>query len=226
MLALIDALHTRWCHVSWLWEVLLWTNSCNVAKKKKFTSGCLLSSKPAWILTCQNESGQNGLQPDFVQFHFDEILIKLYHCQTSFTSIHHSGLWDYIQQFWRNSCNPSTCNGLAVKTSQNADTECPSWSPCRPVLRWRSILSGAAPGLHMSLLWQDGLHRDLPAGARGCRAHRDLHRSGKFGAEVLHTVINETLSRCLHGPGNMNICVDFSSCASEFVLSLSYSRFL
>lgn len=52
--------------------------------------------------------------------------------------------------------------------------------PLRPVLWWRGLLCGAAPGLHLSLLWQDGLHRDLPAGTCGCRAHRNLHRSGEW----------------------------------------------
>lgn len=54
----------------------------------------------------------------------------------------------------------------------------PPPSLSRPVLRGRGLLGGAASGLHLPLLWQDGLHRDVPAGARGCRSHRDLHRSG------------------------------------------------
>lgn len=49
----------------------------------------------------------------------------------------------------------------------------------RPVLWWGSLLGGTAPGLHLSVLRQDGLHGDLSAGARGCRAHGDLHRSGE-----------------------------------------------
>ena len=55
---------------------------------------------------------------------------------------------------------------------------CPSPRP-RPVLRRGQLLSGAAPVLHLPLLREDGLHRDLPAGARLLRARRNLHRSGE-----------------------------------------------
>lgn len=57
---------------------------------------------------------------------------------------------------------------------------CPHVFPSRPVLWWRGLFSGAAPGLHMSLLRKDGLHRDISAGARSCRAHGDLHRGGEL----------------------------------------------
>lgn len=88
---------------------------------------------------------------------------------------------------------------------------CPSWFPSRPVLRWRSVLSGAAPGLHMSLLWQDGLHRDLPAGARGCRAHRDLHRSGML---VLKHHTHSHLDVCadLNNRKHLHFCWFFLAC--------------
>lgn len=92
---------------------------------------------------------------------------------------------------------------------------CPFWFPSRPVLRWRSVLSGAAPGLHMSLLWQDGLHRDLPAGARGCRAHRDLHRSGKLVLK-LHTQpsMRPWLDVCadLNNRKHLHLCWFFLTC--------------
>lgn len=66
-----------------------------------------------------------------------------------------------------------TCEKQIVKANL-------SLLPLRPVLWGGSLLGGTAPGLHLSLLWQDGLHRDLSAGACGCRAHRDLHRSGEW----------------------------------------------
>lgn len=51
--------------------------------------------------------------------------------------------------------------------------------PCRPVL-WRGhVLGGAAPVLHLSLLWQDGLHGDLPAGPRHLGARRNVHGGGE-----------------------------------------------
>lgn len=76
--------------------------------------------------------------------------------------------------------------------------ECGCLFPPRLVLWWWSLLGGAAPSLHMSLLWQNGLHRDVPAGACGCRAYRDLHRSGKL---VLHEI-------------KLDVCADINSCIS------------
>lgn len=85
---------------------------------------------------------------------------------------------------------------LSVKTFQNSvivNAVSPLVPNHRPVLWWRGLLGGAAPGLHVSLLWQDGLHGDLVAGACGCWAHRDLHRGGKLVLEPLaHTHTYET----------------------------------
>lgn len=46
---------------------------------------------------------------------------------------------------------------------------------------WRGgLFSRTAPVVHVSLLRQDGLHRDLPTGARHLGARRDLHRGGEY----------------------------------------------
>lgn len=51
--------------------------------------------------------------------------------------------------------------------------------PCRPVL-WRGhVLSRAASVLHLSLLWQDGLHGDVPAGPRHLGTRRNVHGGGE-----------------------------------------------
>lgn len=53
---------------------------------------------------------------------------------------------------------------------------------CRPVLWRRHVFGRAAPVVHMSLLRQNGLHGDVPAGARHLGARRDLYRSGEYAA--------------------------------------------
>lgn len=58
----------------------------------------------------------------------------------------------------------------------------PSLFTCRPVLWRRHVFGRAAPVVHMSLLRQDGLHGDVPAGARHLGARRDLHRGGEYAA--------------------------------------------
>lgn len=74
--------------------------------------------------------------------------------------------------------------------------------PSRPVLWRRSVLGGAAPGLYVPLLRQDGLHRDVPAGACGCRAHRDLHRSGtlwlSFTQQHVWNFVHTTINNQMH----------------------------
>lgn len=122
------------------------------------------------------------------------LLTSIHRSWLRFSTIvfYHVWFWDSCHKSFipcrRNTAIPATeILLLAIKTCQNTQwMPCLSLPPFRPVLRGRSVLSGAAPGLHMSLLWQDGLHRDVPTGACGCRAHRDLHRSGKLCAE-LHT---------------------------------------
>lgn len=52
----------------------------------------------------------------------------------------------------------------------------------RPVLWRRHIFSRAAPVVHVSLLRQDGLHGDVPTGARHLRTCRNFHRGGECTA--------------------------------------------
>lgn len=56
---------------------------------------------------------------------------------------------------------------------------CCAVCPCRPVLWWRHVFSGAAAVVYLSLLWKDGLHGDVPPGPRHLRTRRNLHRGGE-----------------------------------------------
>ena len=57
-------------------------------------------------------------------------------------------------------------------------------SSCRLVLWRRHFFSRATPVIHMSLLWEDGLHRDVPTGACHFGACRDFHRGGEYMAHI------------------------------------------
>lgn len=51
--------------------------------------------------------------------------------------------------------------------------------PRRPVLWRRYVFSGPASVVHVSFLWEDGLHGDVPPGPRHLGTRRNLHRGGE-----------------------------------------------
>lgn len=70
---------------------------------------------------------------------------------------------------------------VIIKIVMNINTSCCVWSSsCRFVLWRRHFFSRAATVVHMSLLWQDGLHRDILTGACHLRAFRDFHGGGEY----------------------------------------------
>lgn len=66
---------------------------------------------------------------------------------------------------------------------------------CRLVLWWGGLLSGAAAVIHVSLLWENGLYRNISTGTCHIRACRDVHRGGEY-LLLLSTL--QAMSLCLH----------------------------
>lgn len=78
------------------------------------------------------------------------------------------------------------------------------WLMClsRPVLWRRHILSRTTPVVHVSLLWQDGLHRDVLTGACHLRTCGNLHRGGECSAHS-KDLFRSSVSYVDHVPWNV-----------------------
>jgi len=78
------------------------------------------------------------------------------------------------------SIHLDTCTNLKLFTNRS----CVLLLSRRLVLWRRHFFSRATPVVHMSLLWQDGLHRNLPTGACHLGAFRNFHRGGEYAVHL------------------------------------------